>query len=31
MKVVVGIGGSVAAYKACILVRRLVRAGSEVR
>lgn len=31
MKVVVGIGGSVAAYKACVLVRRLVRAGSEVR
>jgi len=30
-KVVVGVTGSIAAYKACEVVRRLVRAGVEVR
>ncbi len=30
-RVIVGVGGGIAAYKACELVRELVRAGAEVR
>jgi len=30
-RIVVGVGGGIAAYKACELVRELIRAGAEVR
>ena len=30
-KIVLGITGSIAAYKACLIVRQLVRKGAEVQ